>query len=341
MARSLIDILDDLAPSVQRAFLESVQDIKSRATLRRIERSLSAGDIDAALRALNITEEAFEPLRRALRDAYETGGGLVVEDLPEIKDGDGFAAVLRFNGANARAEAYLASASGGLITSIVAEQLDAVRSYLVEGMARGENPREVALDLIGRVDKAAGRRVGGIVGLAANQLQWMQNALDELASGDPAQLRNYLTRRTRDKRFDSVVRAAIRDGRRIGAAKARKMLARMQDRLLKARGDAIARTELLRSLHAAQYEALRQQVDAGLLDADQIRLAWDATGDGRTRVSHNLLDGQVRDFGQPFVTVNGFRMMHPGDTSLGAPGSETVNCRCWLRPDIDFLKGVS
>ena len=49
--------------------------------------------------------------------------------------------------------------------------------------------------------------------------------------------------------------------------------------------------------------------------------------DGRTRDSHLDADGQEVDLDQPFE-IGGYKMIQPGDMSLGAPISEVANCRC-------------
>lgn len=63
----------------------------------------------------------------------------------------------------------------------------------------------------------------------------------------------------------------------------------------------------------------------------QIKRRWMCTKDGRTRTSHGKADGQtVTGTKEPFK-VGGYKMMYPGDRSLGAPGSEIYNCRCTTR----------
>jgi len=44
---------------------------------------------------------------------------------------------------------------------------------------------------------------------------------------------------------------------------------------------------------------------------------------------------------EPFVTPDGYRLMFPTDSSLGAPGGETIQCRCWLEQRIDFAAGLT
>ena len=54
---------------------------------------------------------------------------------------------------------------------------------------------------------------------------------------------------------------------------------------------------------------------------------WNTIIDGRERASHAFADGQEQRIELPF-SVGGFYMMFPKDDSLGAPGTEIVNCRC-------------
>ena len=105
------------------------------------------------------------------------------------------------------------------------------------------------------------------------------------------------------------------------------------------RGERIARTELLGSLHAAQDEGVQQIVDSGQIEAENVAGIWDASKDMFTRDSHREANGQRRDHGQPF-DVGGYQMMAPSDSSLGAPASEIVNCRCFKRVDMNFLAGL-
>lgn len=119
------------------------------------------------------------------------------------------------------------------------------------------------------------------------------------------------------------------------------MLNRYQDRLLKHRADTIARTETIASLNAGRDQGIRQLIEAGNITEDQVFKVWDSTGaDGRTRDTHLGMEDQRKRLGEPFISPSGARMMHPGDTSLQAPGSETINCRCVLRFDIDFYRGL-
>lgn len=56
---------------------------------------------------------------------------------------------------------------------------------------------------------------------------------------------------------------------------------------------------------------------------------WLALADGRTRDSHTAAHSQKQPMGNAF-SVGGYPLNFPGDSSLGAPIEETINCRCSL-----------
>lgn len=219
---------------------------------------------------------------------------------------------------------------------IVDDQREAIRAVIEGGIEAGRGPRQTALDIVGRVNNATGKREGGIVGLNAPQAKAWLKAGDELDALDPA----YFERKLRDKRFDPMVKRAIAEGKPLSKADRERVLNRYQDRLLKHRGDTIARTETIASLNAGRDQGIQQLIDAGNITEDQVVKVWDATMDSRTRPNHAVMEGQRRAMNEPFVTPTGYRLMQPGDSSLGAPGSETISCRCVLRFDIDFYAGL-
>ena len=212
-----------------------------------------------------------------------------------------------------------------------------VRNTILQGVQEGQGADKIARDLVGRLNRATGKREGGLLGLTSLQAGYVGKARQQLLSGDPEQLREYLKRGRRDARFDRMVLKAIRDGKPLKQADVDKVTGRYADRLLQLRGDTIARNEVLAALHAGQAEGMQQLIDSGKVRADQITKTWGATGDGRTRDSHMAMDKQSVAWGQPFVTPLGYKMQHPQDTSLGAPPSETIQCRCFMQVKVNYL----
>lgn len=82
----------------------------------------------------------------------------------------------------------------------------------------------------------------------------------------------------------------------------------------------IARTEGHRIMNEATCDAQKKAKEKG---ADVVK-QWDSTLDKRTRPSHRILDGQIREIDEPFE-INGRTAMHPGGFGIAA---EDINCRC-------------
>lgn len=332
----LLRLLDALTPAVRNSFLRAISDIKSEAQMTLAIDAIKRGDFARLVIALNIDEAFFAPLDQALRSAYLRGGEDLLKALPQLFRPDGAKIAARFNGRNERAETYLANRSSALIVEIMDDQREVIRTILTEGMEAGRGPRDVALDLVGKINQTTGRREGGVIGLTQRQTGYVINMRREL--NDPATMTNYFSRKRRDKRFDAAVRRAIREGKPIPKAMADKITQSYTNRLLQLRGETIARTELLSSLHEAQDEGLRQMVEKGALREDQITRTWDAAQDKATRPSHSAMEGQKADLEGAFTTGNGARLKYPGDRSLGAPAAEIINCRCRIAVGLDFLK---
>lgn len=338
MAFDINKLIDQLSPQVRRAFMASIADIKSEAQLRVIERTIRSGNFDAVFRSLNIRPEFFAPLDEALRLTYTEGGQSAL--LAMISGGRdpniGGRVVARFNARNPRAERWISNKSSNLITAIIEDQRVAVRQTLTQGLEAGRGPRSVALDLVGRTDRQAGRRVGGVIGLDEQSRTWLANARTELRDNPE----RFLGRKLRDKRFDATIRSAVRRGQPLSQADIDKLAARYSDRLLARRGTMVARTEMLGSMHAAQREGIEQLIDGEMVTRNQVNETWDASNDADTRDSHAFMEGQKRGDDGYFKTGAGYRMMYPGDRSLGAPPEEIINCRCRVVVDINWLGGL-
>lgn len=63
---------------------------------------------------------------------------------------------------------------------------------------------------------------------------------------------------------------------------------------------------------------------------------WVTQGDSRVRDHHLDVDSDQVDVTKAF-TVNGQKLMYPGDTSLGATADNVVNCRCASIFDVEAV----
>lgn len=84
-----------------------------------------------------------------------------------------------------------------------------------------------------------------------------------------------------------------------------------------------ARTFCTAAENAGRQDGFNQAAKMGV----KVRKEWIATLDGRTRHSHQKLDGKIVDYNEKFESVLGSKMMFPGDISGGKPG-DIYNCRC-------------
>lgn len=365
-------LLDQYEDEIRRAFTLAIEDVRGNVQLMQfqnaIERirtavganftgarysvgwqlesarvraalALETASINASLAALNLEYEFFRPIGEAFRRTFLAGGDSGVADLPKLSAGDGARVVIRFDVRNPAAEQWLNDHSSRFITRIVSEQRDMVRSALVDGMARGQNPSQTALSIAGRVDRVTGRISGGVLGLSGPQertMSWVREAFEQ---NDTEAMKRYLGLKMRDKRYDATIRQAIKSGK-LTTADADKIAGRLSDRYLKLRADTIARTESLTSLNAGRTEAFRQAVEKAGIDPVNVTRVWSATLDGRTRDTHAAMNGQtVTGPNSPFRTPGGAMMMFPGDSSLGAPASETISCRCTTLLRVDYFEG--
>ena len=316
----------------RKAFADAVSDIKKNAVIKDLVDRIDAGDIDGVLIAIGITEAVFSPIEQAIQNAYRKGGDTGAKQVGRIPDPGGQVSFMfSFNVRNPRAEQWLRQNSSDLITEITQDQREMVRQRLTAALSQGVNPRQSALDLVGRLNRVTRRREGGFIGMTSRQAEWVSNARAELQDLSP----NYLARKLRDKRFDRSVRRAIETGKPLNKGAIDNMVSALQGRTVKYRGDVIARTESINALRAGQHESLRQATEAGDVLEEDVTREWDSSGDARTRETHARADGQKRKGNEPF-NVGGYQLRYPGDSSLGAPGEETIQCRCLENTLINF-----
>lgn len=137
--------------------------------LRRVVECLERGDINGAIAAMHLDEAAFHPLDEAIRQAFNGGGVATVEQMPALRDPEGHRFVIRFDARNVEAENWLRYHSTTMVSNIIADQQEGIRTALTAGLERGDNSTRTALDVVGRVNRVTGLREGGVIGLTASQ----------------------------------------------------------------------------------------------------------------------------------------------------------------------------
>lgn len=339
--KTLNQLIDDLQPELAEAFIMSVRAIQNTVKKDLLLKALNARDTEAVLRVLDIDPTFFAPFDRAFRAAYEAGGDFAMAEYMAVASKQGVSVSARFNANAEAAREYVSQFSATKVVGISNELKATVREYLVDAFMSEKAPRSVALDLVGRINRATGKREGGIIGLTRSEQKNLERAASELASGDPVQLRNYMKRKMRNKQYDKLVKNAIKTGKPIPVNQANAMMEKMKNTALRIRGERIARTELLGGMNNAADQAMEQLIASGKVLREAVTNIWDASEDAFTRDSHMSMEGDRRSQGEAFQTGNGYSVRYPGDRGLGAPASEIINCRCRIIRDVDFTMGVT
>lgn len=330
--RSLIAKLE---PKLQAAFLKAVTDLKDGINWQALNKALRAGDIEAAIAALDIEAAVFEAYRQATTEAFAAGGALAATtvNLPRRSP-----IRIRFNMSNPAAEAWIKkNVADKIVEKLVPETVQAVRDVITKGYALGKHPNDIARDIGGRV--VGGRRRGGVLGLSPDFIDHVQSMEERLRSGDPAQLRKVLRMQRRDRSFDNRINDAIDGGAKLEDSTIKRMLERYEDRLIRLRAETVARTETGMAVMNSRRLSWEQALDKLGKPPEAIIKTWRHGGGAKDpRPHHQLLNGtSVRGMFTPFH-VGGTEMQHALDEAGGV--KECANCTCGTDFRIDYTYGL-
>lgn len=334
--------LDRLEPAIRDAFIEAIGQIANAILLKQLEDMIALGDIAGAIDALRLDQGFFGPLYEAQRLTVIEGGGLIAAELPLRSPYNGSRFVFSFNGRHERAETWIREQSSRLITDVIEEQKEQARVVIRQAAEIGQHPRDTARAIVGRVDRATGKREGGLIGLDGRRQGTLTKVTDGMRT--PEGVRSLVTV-PRDGKppyvtLDSVNEAtkqrilrAHKAGEAVSDADIAISQKQLRNKLLKDRGDTIGRTEALNGLRAGRHEGFTQIVESGTVRQDQVRVRWQATLDSRVRDSHRHLHNQAVKLGELFNPAPGVFMAYPGDLthSPGNPkglAANVIQCRC-------------
>ncbi|KKB80784.1 hypothetical protein VW35_00820 [Devosia soli] len=333
-------LVDKFSPEVRAAFLEAYDRIKAGVTpamLKRIVAEIDRGNIEAAIDLLGIDRAAFGGLDLAIADAFNRGGIAMAADVI-VRDPAGTRVALSFGVRNLIAEALLRDLSAQLVTRETEQAKQLLRIALTEGLARGDNPTKTALEAVGRVNRATGKREGGYIGLSGPQERTQAKARSSLISGDPEGMRDYLQLKQRDKRFDRMVAKAISEGKALFRQDVDRIVGRLNDKQLKFRADVIALNETRAALAMAKNEGIRQGIESGKIDPRDVTKTWGRTISEHPRSQHKAMVGQTVPYDQPFVAPDGTLIPYPH--APGLPARHTVGCNCPVTYKIDYTAAL-
>lgn len=349
--RAYLASLDELWPEMAAAFRKAIRDVTNNVDFDALEAAIKAKNIDAAMKAVQLDAAALGALSQSVATSHTAGGQRSVDAVVQAtrKKPAGGRVVATFEAGNARAAGYAKTAGSRLVTAITEPMRDILKEAIADGLSQGHGNDKIARVIAGEWNGK--RRVGGLVGLTepdAGYMRQMRAALEHPGGpdayrsasgakkfwiGQDGTLKSAYDRR--NKRFDGMVRRAIEAGKPLSAKDKASVLEGFRSKMLKDRGENIARTETAAAQTAGQREGYQQLIDAGKIGADSLTLVWDSAGDARTRDDHAAMDGQERKLGVAFTAPDGSRLLGPGDASLGASADQVINCRCWTRPRLD------
>lgn len=336
----IIQAIEGMEPAMQQAYLAQVKLVVDAATVAEVESLINEED-ENGLAAL-LSMGAMATFLELVRNAYLAGAKFEIKAIAIPKDLGRF----EFDARKPEPEQWLAAKVEEIRRDADLNVREAIRAVMgsrrrvvippaIQSELQAEigatpltrSPRQAALDLLGRVSAQTGARSGGVVGLPGNYAQFVINAREQLLGGNPDEMRKYLQRIRRDRRFDGIVNRAIAAGKPVARADVDKIAGRYAERLIKTYAEMLSKAEALEAFGAGRDQVYEQLIEQGL-NRDWVTKTWRDRGDKKVRHTHSVMGGQEVQKDQPFQSPNGALLRYPGDSSLGAGWSERANCRC-------------
>jgi len=319
-------------PAIRDAFLAAIRQAHASLDYAALVDAIRFNDLNRAVDLLRIEGAALFPLEEAIRTAVIAGGVSVVA--PRA-----LAGAFSFSGRHPRAERIIAEMGARLVTEIGSPGVEPIRALILAGQQQGIGTERIARQLAGTINKATGIREGGIMGLDGPRAARSQAVRDILS--DPARIGEYFKGgkpryTSTDRRFDASVRRAIKDGKALSAADVERIAKAHDARLLKARGDTIARNEAFTAQAQGRNEAYRQMQDQP--DVEAITKRWQHASLKDPRPDHQRMDGVTVGFDDQFPPMDdGAVLQYPHDPAGGA--AHSIACRCTVVYEPKFRKG--
>ena len=318
--RKIRELVSTHEPLIRQAFEAAIQNARGALDFDALMRAVQDNDLFRAAELLRLNQASLFPLEEAIRSATIAGGLSVT--LPK-----GVAGAFSFNGRHPRAEQLIAEAGARLVTEIGSPGIEAVRAVILQAQQEGVGAAATARRLAGTINPVTGIREGGIMGLDGPRAARSAKVREIL--GDPDLIKDYFKGgkpryTSTDRRFDAMVRRAIAEGKALPKADIEKIAKAHDARLLKARGQTIARNEAFTAQAQGRHEAYQQLMDSGQVES--IVKRWSHNSAKDPRHDHMALDGVEVDLNETFEMADGARLAYPHDPSAGP--EHTIGCRC-------------
>jgi hypothetical protein len=329
--RLFYELIRRFEPELRQAFEAAVADLRSGVDFPALLAALQAGNIEAAILALNIEPAVFQRYAAVQTGAYAEAGAVAMASirLPGM-----VSAGVRFDMSNPAAEAWIRDNVGREITRITDEQVQIVREVIGRGFAQGQGPLNIATDIAGRVGPGRVRQ-GGVLGLdgprearlraVTEAIKTPEGVQSLVIQGRDGTLR---LRYTVNPRSEQTILAAYRRGEAVGAAQQRTIADQFSNKLLRERAETIARTETAQAVMSSRRDAWTQVMSRRNIPPEAVVKRWiHGGGVKEPRPHHVAMSGQeVRGIDTPFVFSNGASLQFAHDPNGAA--SEIINCGC-------------
>jgi len=285
-----------LAPPVRARLLDAYRVLRESVSDAELTRLIASGQWEKILDDL-LLKRALAPVREELVKVVEKGLKSAVPTLPKAGLVDGAVGVA-FDVLNPRVIAAVRQLDDRAINTLDADIREGVRAVVRKGLRDGVSARTI------------GRDLRGMIGLAPNQVEYVQNYRAELEEGSAAAL----DRRLRNRRYDTAVARGSMTPGQIDRA-----VAAYEKRLLDFNATTNARTMAGDSLKLGQHLSWQDAIDNGMVNKEQVWKRWVGVMDDRERPEHVDMEGETVRYDSAFS--NGQQI----------PGETDFNCRCILR----------
>lgn len=322
--RQIEALISKLQPELEAAFREGMQKALRAVDVKAFVQALDANDLEAALRLVQLDPSHFTALLEIQRAGFITAGSIAADNLPAAISG-----AFSFNGRHPEAERIIARLGADLITNVTGPAMrEAARDAILAGLASNTPKRQIMQQLVGARSRVTGERIGGILGLDQPRIARADRVRAILS--DPEQIADYFKPDgsprfvTTNRRFDPMIRRAIKEGRALPPADLERVTTQHKARLLADRGKAIALNESFTAQAMGRNEAYRQLIAKG--DVISVEKRWQHASLNDPRPDHIRLNGETVAFDQAFMMDDGTALQYPHDPAGGARHS--LGCRC-------------
>jgi hypothetical protein len=305
--RQVNALVQKLSPELARAFREAIRKHAGQIDVKAMVAALEVGDVLGAAEIARIRPATMFQFTEVLRAAFIQGGANAVAR-----------GAFSFDGRHPLAEQWFQRRAAALVQGISDESVDVARQVIASQVGTVPSAK-IAQEIVGK--RLGTGRVGGLVGLTSQMADSILAGREKLKAG---RYGDYLALKLRDRRFDRIIRAAMKSGKPLPAAQINAILAGHKQKALTYRGKMIATHETHRALAAGRHESFRQLIESG--KADDVSKTWMHGSSADPRHNHLALDGVKVGFNETFDLGLGLAALYPHDETL--PASETISCRC-------------